>query len=692
MGTIRTEVRDKYLNHFPEEEILLKPFLSGFHVTWATRQKKYNTELSVYFLNPESHIKEGYGFENEIMLVYAPYKRMEPRTIQAIEQILTLSPAKGRVDTLTYFLISENSDVKEWLHSYLSARQESRLIIAFYSEDLKQNISDTWFVRNKLNEQFYGRDLFDYKLPLTDDTYFFGRQHLLANYIDAIKQAENRGVFGLRKTGKTSFLFKIQRLIRSQNLGQVFFYDCKSPSIRKLKWNDFLGVICDNISQRLNIRIHKLYDEINIVKTFKYVIRVASQKNIKIVLIFDEIEYISFKSLTNKHWENDFIDFWQTIWASQSLFKNLVCVIAGVNPSVAEIDTINGIQNPLFGIISYEFLKGFSYDELKVMVKTLGKKMGLQFDHESIQYLHKRYGGHPLLSRLACSWINKNASIKNESKPVIVDLTRVTDEQELRDSDLTFYCRHVVSELRDFYQDEYVMLEYLACGQTKDFLELSSQQDFIKHLISYGLLDYDNNKIPFIAIPVVGRYIGLELAREEGRQTIYRVIEKTKRHTWIEQRKDLIIKDFRILERLIKTNNLPLLFGCNSFPEADEFHKISIVESKNEFSNFINTCNRCFVESLENYGKSTGKSDYFWKDIKDNYPGLFYALDRIKTYRNEQDHLVLNNGVEKKLLDYLKSDLEGKKPSQIDDLYFILEQRVLDGILTGIQIELNNIN
>ena len=342
--------------------------------------------------------------------------------------------------------------------------------------------------------------------------------------------------------------------------------------------------------------------------------------------------------------------------------------------------------------MSYEFLKGFTFEELNVMVKTLGKKMGMQFEHDAVKYLHSRYGGHPMMTRLACSWINKSASINNETKPIIINLEKVVGEQELRDSDLTFYCRHVVSELRDFYKDEYVMLEYLACGQIKDFLELSAQQDFIKHLISYGLLSYDGNKIPYIAIPVVGRYIGLELAREEGRQTIYKIVEKSNRLTWIEQRKDLIIKDFRILEKLIKSNNLPSLFGCNSFPEADEFQKITVVDDKSSFSNFINTCNRCFVESIENYGKSLNKGNYFWSEIKGNYHGLFYALDRIKTYRNEQDHLLLNNSSEQKLKEYLKTDLEGKKPSQMDDLYFVLEQRVLDGILTGIQIELNNIN
>ena len=88
---------------------------------------KYNTEVFVFFLSPEDHYKESYGFENEILLVYAPYVRMEPRTLQAVEQVLSSSPAKGRVETLSYFLISDSEDIVEWLNSYVSSRQESRI-------------------------------------------------------------------------------------------------------------------------------------------------------------------------------------------------------------------------------------------------------------------------------------------------------------------------------------------------------------------------------------------------------------------------------------------------------------------------------------------------------------------------------------------------------------------------------------
>lgn len=76
MGTIRNEVRETYLINHPEDESLLTPFLNGFYVTWGRERKEYNALLKVFFLLPEEHMKESYGFENEILLVYAPFDTM----------------------------------------------------------------------------------------------------------------------------------------------------------------------------------------------------------------------------------------------------------------------------------------------------------------------------------------------------------------------------------------------------------------------------------------------------------------------------------------------------------------------------------------------------------------------------------------------------------------------------------------
>ena len=213
----------------------------------------------------------------------------------------------------------------------------------------------------------------------------------------------------------------------------------------------------------------------------------------------------------------------------------------------------------------------------------------------------------------------------------------------------------------------------------------------IKHLVAYGIVGQNNGDY-LITIPVIGKYVGNELAKSEGRSFVYKIIDHNSRETWLERRKEEIITDLRALEKITKSNNLPLIYGTTSFPEADEFLRTTVVGSQNEFSSFINTCYRCFVEPIDSYGALINKNKYFWDEINNTYPNLFDALHRIRVYRNERDHLKLNETVNEQFLAFRKIDLEDHIPSQVEDLYFILQQRVLDAFLRGIQSEITKIS
>jgi hypothetical protein len=190
----------------------------------------------------------------------------------------------------------------------------------------------------------------------------------------------------------------------------------------------------------------------------------------KIVLCFDEIEFISYYAKLNEHWKKEYTDFWQTIWSIQSETKAFSFIITGVNPNVVEESLINGVQNPLFGIVSYEYLKGLDLDDAKLMITKLGKRMGMDYEFESLKYLFNRYGGHPLLTRMACSLTNKKIQYQKMSRPFEIKKDYLVNDQDLRDNELSYYCGHIVSELYEFYKDEYEMLEFLATGMLSDFI------------------------------------------------------------------------------------------------------------------------------------------------------------------------------------------------------------------------------
>ena len=687
MGSIISDVKNVFLSEHPDMEMMLKPFLYGFDITYAEKKSINRSIIYAFLLKPEKYLSEAFGIDKEILMAYSTYDNLQPRTIQAVNMLFDIFPFKNRVDTLNCFVVSKSAEIRSYSGITSFTENQSRVIVPFIYNDLIENVNDSWYIRNQLRKYFYDVDLFGYMLPLRDESSFFGRQQIVARYVDAIKRCENKGVFGVRKTGKTSLLFKIDRIVREQRLGFIFFYDCKSPSYRKLHWNELLGEICDNIAKRLNIHIRKEYDERSIIKSFRYVVKTASDQNKKIVIMFDEIEYISFKSPLDPHWHTEFIDFWQTIWSVQSIHRNLVFILSGVNPSVIEVDTINNIQNPLFSIVQSEYLQGLEEEDARMMIHTLGKRMGLKFEHDTIKTLYEQYNGHPMLLRLACSYINRQYDGQN--RPITITQEAVRNIQDGIDSDLAYYFKHIVSEIQQFYPEEYEMLEMLASGQVTDFIELSSIAEYTKHLYHYGLVAKDAYGKPYVKMPVAGRYVAMELAKKEKRTSLYRIIDSSQRAEWVNQRVQSIIRDIRQLETAIRSTKKAKLFGENSFPEAEKFAAITPVKSETDFMNFFNVCNRCFVESIENYGKSIGKSSYFWNEIRADYPVLHAVLHRIKVYRHSQDHLALNPTVAKTYKEFWEEDIQGV--SNANEQRFVIQQKLLEEFLSAIQIEMDAI-
>ena len=149
------------------------------------------------------------------------------------------------------------------------------------------------------------------------------------------------------------------------------------------------------------------------------------------------------------------------------------------------------------------------------------------------------------------------------------------------------------------------------------------------------------------------------------------------------------LRDMRLLEMAIARANKPKLFGANSFPEAEKFAALKTIKSSGEYNHFFNVCSKCFVESIENYGKDQGNENYFRNDIKASYPALFEVLRRIKIYRHHEDHLELKKAVSKDFSLIWNEDTEGVTDPQ--EQLFVVQQRILDGLMSAIQIEIDSL-
>lgn len=109
----------------------------------------------------------------------------------------------------------------------------------------------------------------------------------------------------------------------------------------------------------------------------------------------------------------------------------------------------------------------------------------------------------------------------------------------------------ILNVLREFYSDEYAMLEYLAAGDLETFKEFASiSHYYVNHLIGYGIIDYRNDNFTF-RIETIQEY----LARKQK----YKRINISKADMWreiSERRNNLEVK-----LRLIVRNQLRASFG-----------------------------------------------------------------------------------------------------------------------------------
>lgn len=684
MGKINIDVKNGFLRIYPDVERIILPFTSHFNVNHAKNVNIYGTQIYCILLSPDKDMKDIFGFSDELLLVYSPYDSIQPRTIQAIEAAFTQPPYSVRANPLVFFLVTHDKNGENWLERYLIDHPQFRTPIVLDIDSLEDNKLDRWFLRNKMANILYARDIFDYQLPLDKDMYFFGRGNTVGNFLDSVKKSQNRGLFGLRKTGKTSILYKIKRSISENNIGYCVYLDCKIKTIRSLSCDGLLNYICDALSKEAKRRPARSDEDA--VERLKKTISSLGGKNI--CIIFDEIEFISPIAIQNPHWKNDFIDFWQVMWSIQSEIRRISFIVAGVNPYVTEVDLIGGVQNPMFGIVRAHMLTGLDRSETKAMVDRIGKQMGMFFDDGATDYLFHRYGGHPLLTRMACSFTNQGLISREQKRPVQITEKLLKSEEAKRDGELQFYCRHIVSELNEFYPEEYEILKMLAIGQIADFYEFAAQPEWITHVSGYGVLQNVVGGRPTFKIPVLQRYIANEYARQNGTPEPRAIIPVGERGAWLLRRKNSIIGELRTFLRQVVEKGLDSPFGNHLLPESHRISELKVVIDWLSFGEFITNLNICLNETIDDI---KGKG-YFFGDLKTKYMTLFNSLNRIRVYRNNENHLRLNNKIDRVLQQYLDIDLMGSPISSYSEPWFLMQQVCLDELFVAIQVEINKLS
>lgn len=483
------------LDRFEErEQKLIKRLANQWYLTSSGFKLRLASSQYDYFLmKPTPMFSELFNIEREVIVVFSPYPKFEPRSLDAFDAAEKDLP-NLRVESVCKILISDDREIERKVTDMLKTDPEQPIVIPFTYEELLSNYDD-YFLRNRFIAHFYSRDLFAFLSPLKKDLYFFGRSQLLQEIINKHRSGEHTGLFGLRKSGKTSVIYAIERHLSSHN-GQFLSIDCESPSIHKLRWYELLEKLVEEYKNKIQsnyiIKKGDRYSEKTAADSFtEDILQIHKLNKLdNLLILFDEIERISPQTASSEHWRNgsDFIYFWQTLRAFYQRNQNVFTyMVVGTNPSCVEKSVIEGHENPLFGSIPSIYLPSFTVDQTREMVRKLGRIMGLTFDPIIFSKLVDDFGGHPFLIRQFCSKIHEMAK---GPRPIKID--KALYEKTMKEFQITAidYLAMIVGVLRDWYPDEYDMLRFLAQNDEETFSHLAKDNaNYTKHLIGYGLIN-----------------------------------------------------------------------------------------------------------------------------------------------------------------------------------------------------------
>jgi len=287
-------------------------------------------------------------------------------------------------------------------------------------------------------------------------------------------------------------LFAVKRYLDKLGGYKTIHIDCQLADFYLMRWNSLIKWICEQISLGSEFPLSNDFSQQG-----KVLHQVVENSQEKILLLFDEVEKISFDISPSKHWNEDFLHFWNTIRAVHQMSKGkLTFGVSGVNPYIFNTPLVAGHDNPILFGGSPLYLWPLEENHTRDMVRTIARYMGLQFSEEVYEWLFKQYGGHPYLIRKACSLVYEKAK---KSTGDTVTLDEFTSREKWLDHKLGGDIIKILVVLIQHYPEEFEHLQSLAEGE-QEWIQYVHEEDqrSLEHLLEYRIIFEENGNFGFV--------------------------------------------------------------------------------------------------------------------------------------------------------------------------------------------------
>ncbi len=309
-----------------------------------------------------------------------------------------------------------------------------------------------------------GADLFDDRNAIGDTLSFFGRVELLNRLEEELRRNQGIGLFGLRKSGKTSILLQLSFAMRQH---PVVHIDLQRYGGKQRYGAELLNQILQQLSKLVNEHHPQSKDtKFNWVRSRHFSARSAkalttnSARSAKalttnfkpfpqdspapdliseftqrintlspllqaagyhlpILCFLDEIERILPTKTDPKERTEEFNACFGVLRVLSQEQRQLSLLVADVH---ADCNRINQWQhpdvptNPVFSFFKEYFVSPFSQSETTRMLTDIGELMGVTFDQATQIAIHQESGGHPFIARQLASLLCKKVAPENKGE------------------------------------------------------------------------------------------------------------------------------------------------------------------------------------------------------------------------------------------------------------------------------------
>lgn len=406
-----------------------------------------------------------------------------------------------------------------------------------------------------------GADLFDDRNAIGDTLSFFGRSELLHRLEEELLRKQGVGLFGLRKSGKTSILLQLGFSLRQHPIVHLDLqpYGGK-PRYGAELFNEILRQLSvlmhDSPTERLRDRdkTSTLTSETFPIEspatalTIEFIQRIGkisaelTQAGYEppILLFLDEVERILPTPTDPAEKVEEFNAFFGGLRALSQEQRQLGLLVADVHPDCNRINQWQqeGVPtNPVFSFFKEVFLSPFSAEETQTMLVDISRLMGRSFDPETLAIIHQDTGGHPFISRQLASLLCAKVTEQDNEQISEAAAQRYIKRPFAYSSILKdYFSQNIWADLKKRnFEAAMAVLKLLACNP--DAAKGIAEQDLQTHLNSLftesqyldallwlekvGLvmrLETVDNDYYRSNVPLLSRWLQMEMGEEEIRK------------------------------------------------------------------------------------------------------------------------------------------------------------------------------